>query len=260
MKLYQMELYKLLCRKICIIAGLVGIGWLVFYFFAVHMPSETGSFPYGKGWQVFVDIWQFGILICSVWVIFMAAPVFAEESQLRTKALLFTAEKGKHRDTGAKIAAVVSAALLAYLIVFLLAAGLVGIAYGFSGKEEAAGIVLGYSREGSSLRFASIGFVALVYWFLGLAAVLVTAAITLFASGLCKNTFYAVAAALIIYVMPVFLGGMGGVFYDIAMAQPAMAGVWLILFSVSNYENYMAVILAETVLLTAAGYWRYIRI
>lgn len=258
MSLYRMELYKLLHRKICVIAGLIGIGWLLFYFFAIHAPGEAGSIDYGKGWQVFMDIWQLAILTCSVWIILTAAPVFAEESQLRTKPLLFTAERGIRKDIRDKIAAVACAAFFSYLSVFLLVAGIVGSTFGFSGKEAAAGIVLGYAKEGSSLQSASIGFAALLYVFLGLAAVLGTGAITLLASGLCQNTFYAAALAFGIYVIPVFMGNLKGIFFKLAIAQPAIAGVWVALFEISkDYGTYLALTAVEIILLTAGGYWCY---
>lgn len=258
MSLYRMELYKLLHRKICVIAGLIGIGWLMFYFFAFHLQGEAGSIDYGKGWQVFMDIWQLAILTCCVWIILIAAPVFAEESQLRTKSLLFTTERGTRKDIEAKIAAVVCAAIFAYLSVFLFVAGIVGSTFGFSGGEAAAGTVLGYTKAGSSLQSASIGFAALLYLFHGMAAVLGAGAITLFASGLCKNTFYAVVVAFGIYVIPVFIGNLKGIFFKLAIMQPAIASVWFALFEISkDYGTYLALIVVEIILLTAGGYWRY---
>lgn len=229
--------------------------------YATDSEPAAIDFGYMSGFKVFMDLWQMTIVFVCIWVMLMAAPVFSEEKQLKTKALIFTSEKGKRSDTWAKTGAVIFIAVLAYLAVFLLIAVLVGSTYGFSGAETAAGIVLGYARLDSSLVFQPIWLVVLLYLLTGLGGVITTAAITLFASGLCKNTFHTIAAALSIYVLPAFLGALGKEFYHIAIIQPAMTGVWMILWQISEiYKIYIPFVLTEAVVFILAGCWRYVRI
>lgn len=116
---------------------------------------------YAKGWTVFLDMFQMAMIFASILVLTGISPVFAQERQIRTADLLFTARNGKETDTRAKIAASFTLAAFIYAVFAAAAFVPVKFAYGFAALLVlcAAAFCISAHSESSFHAFAVAGAV-----------------------------------------------------------------------------------------------------
>ena len=72
---------------------------------AAEVTGRDIAFDYTGGWAAFLDTLQLGMILGSILILIGVSPVFAEERQIKTSALLMTSTEGKEKDVRAKTAA-----------------------------------------------------------------------------------------------------------------------------------------------------------
>lgn len=109
----------------------------------VEVSGNEITLDYTKGWTVFFDTLQLGMILGSVLILVGVSPVFSEEYQNKMAALLFTSEEGKSKDIIAKIAASFTMTTIIYIVIVSCVFVCIGSVYGFTGKDCIIGTVLG---------------------------------------------------------------------------------------------------------------------
>lgn len=181
---------------------------------------------YYKGWQAFLIILPFGMILGSILVIFTISPLFAQENQMKMLPLLFTTEEGRGKDIIIKIASALTVSSGIWISIFLLDLVLCGIVYGFDGLACYNGMVVHYlfPLPEKLVPLPEYLFMVTLLCFLG---IMLVGAITMYISAHCKNTFYAVSMAAICWGAPLFIQTFTG-FYGIGRLT-ASAPVFLVM-------------------------------
>ena len=178
---------------------------------------------YAKGWTVFLDTFQMGMIFASVLILTGISPVFAQERQIRTVDLLFTGRNGKTVDMKAKIAAAFTLTALVHAV-FAAAAFLpVGLIYGFDGAECMTGTVVtgGALNSAYPATAEPVLYFAAVTVILSLIALLVLCSIALCVSAHSETSFHALAIAGCVWMAPLLVRIMfGGIGYFLMMGTP----------------------------------------
>lgn len=236
--------------------------------------GDPDSIPFGymKGWEVFVWVWQFGLLFFSSWIVIMVTPVFAEERQVRMKEILLTTEYGRRKDILARLGAVFTVAGTAYAGMLLLVVAVIGCTYGFSGGEIMAGLATGipyYPAQTGGLLLWPVWQLAGLYVCVGFISVLATTALTWLISAYSKSTFTTAAIALIVWTLPYLLSVFGGALYWlVAATQPI---IWIMyesmidliyrkVFHLPVFPYHFLVMTVQLLICMILGYKRNIRI
>ena len=159
---------------------------------------------YTKGWQVFVEMLQFGLILGSVLIIFSISTVFAEEEQIKMLPIIFTTEEGKRKDITAKIFAAFSLTVFVFLGIVLFDFILCGIVYGLNGYENLAGVVLGDKMLRVVYQQEFLEYL-LKLLLLNLQGLLLLCAVTLCVSAGCSSSFIAVIISAVCWGIPILL-------------------------------------------------------
>lgn len=197
---------------------------------------------YTTGWKVFFEVFQMGMVLASILVIFAVSVVFAEESQTKMLPLIFTTEEGKRRDVGAKIAAAFTLALVVYLGVLALDFLLCGLVFGLRGADCPIGIVMSNLNPDRPGTYMPAGSFLLVTLLLNLLAISLLCAITLCISAHVGNTFHAVAISAVCWGAPVLMRMFfGGFAYLFVSAMPIFLIMLNNTFELMIYNSMMLV-------------------
>lgn len=179
--------------------------------------ENNGSVPvlsYTKGWNVFVEMLQFGLVLGCVLVIYSVSTVFAEEGQTKMLPLIFTTEEGKRKDIRAKVLASYTLTLLIFVGIVLFDLVICSVVYGLDGFSNVTGIVLGEKmlRMGWQMKFPKYLSILLIF---GIQGLLFLCASALCVSAWYKNSFMAVVVSAVSWGIPVLfrmiLGGFSAI-------------------------------------------------
>lgn len=186
---------------------------------------------YAKGWTVFLDMFQMAMIFASILVLTGISPVFAQERQIRTADLLFTARNGKETDTRAKIAASFTLAAFIYAVFAAAAFVPVKFVYGFDGAACMTGTVVtgGAVNSAYPVTVKPVWYFTAAAMILGFAALLVLCAAAFCISAHSESSFHAFAVAGAVWMAPLLVRIMfGGAGYFLMMGTPlflVMTGV-----------------------------------
>ena len=143
------------------------------------------------------------MILGSVLILIGVSPVFAEERQNKTEALLLTSTEGRDGDVRAKTAAAFTLAVLVYLAVALFIFFAVGAVYGFSGADCMLGLVKGYYLNVSYTEtMTSVGGFAVLVLVLDFLALNTLCAVTICVSACFRTTFHAVVVSCAVWIGP----------------------------------------------------------
>ncbi|XCP86982.1 ABC transporter permease [Roseburia hominis] len=182
----------------------------------VDTPLQYG---YYEGWDIIIssfELLMFAILaICIV-----IAPVFADEYQTGTDAVILSAKYGKTKLTTAKITASLLFATLAFALNLIVACGLPLAAFGTEGWNlplQIANTTVPYSLTFLQATLISIGVIYLVL--LGMIG------LTLFLSSKMKSPYLVLIVLVPVLFIPMFLtpNGTTGVYNLILFLLPYRA-------------------------------------
>ena len=90
---------------------------------------------YVKGWRVFVELLQFGLVLDSIVVICSVSTVFAKEVQTKMLPLIFATEEGRRKAVYAKALAaflLTASVFIGIVLCISLFTGIICTAAGFS--------------------------------------------------------------------------------------------------------------------------------
>lgn len=170
---------------------------------AARITGEDILFDYTGGWAALLDTLQMGMILGSVLILIGVSPVFAEERQNKTEALLLTSTEGRDGDVRAKTAAAFTLAVLVYLAVALFIFFAVGAVYGFSGADCMLGLVKGYYLNVSYTEtMTSVGGFAVLVLVLDFLALNTLCAVTICVSACFRTTFHAVVVSCAVWIGP----------------------------------------------------------
>ena len=174
---------------------------------AAEVSGRNVILDYAKGWTVFADILQLGMILGSALVVTVVSPVFSEEQQSRMSALLFTSRGGREKDTFAKIMAAFTAAFFIYAVIVCFLSLTVGAVYGFGGGECMSGTVLisFHVDPASPVTAKTAGAVILLMLGLDLLALFTLCALTLCVSAHQKTAFHSVVLTFALWTAPLLL-------------------------------------------------------
>lgn len=160
---------------------------------------------YTKGWSVFFEVLQMGMVLGSILVILGVSVVFSDESQTGMLQIIFTTEKGKCQDIQAKIVASFTLAIGVYTVFLGTTLLLCGLVYGMDGSNVPIGLTEGMLYLDRSVSFISTIKFAVFAMVLDFIALLVLCSITLWASAHFGNSFHSVVLSLVCWAMPVLI-------------------------------------------------------
>lgn len=170
--------------------------------------GKTPYLAYTTGWKVFTEMFQFGLILGSIWIICGVSTIFAEESQTKMLPLIFSTEEGKRKDVTAKIFASFTFTISIFLWIVLVDFILCGTVYGFNGTQNIAWMVLsGYMRQ-PVLFPEYLGILS----GLGFQALVSLCMITLCVSAYQDSSFAAVIIAAVCWGLPVLVRMFSGGF------------------------------------------------
>lgn len=230
---------------------------------AAENSGKDLVFDYTKGWSVFLDTFQMGMILGSILILIGISPVFSEEYQTGMRDLLFTSVKGKRGDITAKTMASFILALIIYMTMTVCAVFCTGAVYGFQGGECMCGMLSALNgiypewevTMVSAARFA--GVVAVM----GGVGILVLCGIVLCVSAHSDTLFHAVCISALLWMAPVLIRMMcGGIGYIFA----AMTPLFLVMYGVLQewYKMLFLPFLVSSLILifcTADGWKTYQR-
>lgn len=171
--------------------------------------EKTGGdiiLEYSKGWEIFLDFIQIGLILGSILTISVVSPVFAGEGQTKMLPLLFTSINGKGKDTVAKIAAAFTVSLGIWLGIVAFDLILCGAVFGFDGGDCLIGttniIWLNPAKPSTMIKVRDFIVIVLLYSLLG---TLLLCAETICISAGFHSSFHAVVNAALCYGAPFLL-------------------------------------------------------
>lgn len=174
------------------------------------ITSQPDSFQltYYAGWENFTAMYHTEMILISVLLLCVLSPVFSHESQSRMKPLLFTTQEGPASDVSARIAASLTLSAVLWLLFTVLNLLLYGTVYGWDGLRCNAHLVTygfpSYPGHFDILQ-QPLGTYLLIVMLFALTALLELCAITLAISADCRSSFHSVLAAVLCWIIPVFL-------------------------------------------------------
>lgn len=156
------------------------------------------TFGYTEGWENLRESMMIYIGTLSILLIIIVSPVFTEEYTLRTAEVALTTKHGRQRDIWMKIGAALFVSALLYIVAVggMYAAFL--YTYGADGLNASAYMLVRLSN----LKSVAIWQFFLVYFLLGIAAVLLNTCITLAISATFRQGMITVITSLSVYLLP----------------------------------------------------------
>ena len=198
---------------------------------AAEAGGDKMILDYTKGWTVFFDTLQLGMILGSILILVGVSPVFSEEYQNKMAALLFTSEEGKSKDIMAKTAASFTMTTVIYIVIVSCVFVCIGSVYGFAGKDCMIGTVLGNALNPSNpAEMKTVSFFAALTLILDYLALLSLCAVTVCVSAHFKSLFHAVSVSCMIWLAPLLIRMMGGAGFILVAGTPLfmiMSGVLL---------------------------------
>ena len=218
---------------------------------AAEVTGKGIAFDYTGGWAALLDTLQLGMILGSILILIGVSPVFSEERQIKTAALLMTSREGKEKDVRAKTAAAFTLSVLIYAGIVLSVFLVVGIVYGFSGADCMLGLVKGYHLRVENVQnevtMISVGHFAGVQLILDFLALNSLCAFIVCVSAYFETTFHTVVISCVGWIAPLLLrilGGGGG--YVLLAGTPlflVMPGVLLDLYRILFIPAGVAVVI-----------------
>lgn len=211
--------------------------------------AKIGKIPYlayTKGWKVFVEMLQFGLILGSIMIICVISTIFAEESQTKMLSLIFSTKEGRRKDITAKVLASLTFTFFIFLCIILSNLILCWVVYGLEGADNISTMVLSDCRMQPVLFFKYL----IVLVSLNFQAILSLNAITVCVSAHQESSFGAVIIASVCWGLPVLIRiFFGGFLAIIVNAMP----VFLIMTEIVNDIYYMSEIIWGINLLLVIG-------
>ena len=163
-----------------------------------ELTGKEVVLEYSNGLNTFVDVWDLGMILGSIVILFTISIVFSNESQTKMLQLLFTTQEGRKKDIFAKIAAAFTIAVSVWLGILLLDLALCGIVYGWGGLDSFAGMttIERYISAASWKTTLTVGSSIAITLLRSLTGILLLCSITLWISASTGSTFHAVVAML----------------------------------------------------------------
>ena len=230
-----------------------------------NLTGEELCLAYTKGWRVFLDTLQLGMIHASVVIITGLSVVFAQEGQTGMLPLIFTARNGKEKDGGAKIAAAFTLTIIVYLITALLSFLLSVSVYGLDGKDIPLCIALSqefFFHPQISLSYVPVAEFAWMVLGWDLLALMLLCAIVLCVSAHYKSTFGAVTMAAVLWGMPILISMFGGILYFVSSCMPVFLIMTLCIYEVLSWGwggIMLMLIIPMFVICVEEGYRVYVR-
>lgn len=212
----------------------------------IEKSGKDIPLSYVKGWTVFFDMLQFGMVLGSILLLIGVSPIFAEERQKKMSALLLTSEEGRNGDIVAKILAAFTMASIIYSIIVISVFLMVGVIYGVEGMDCMIGIVLentlNPARAVTMKPVSQFLALTLLLDYLALASL---CAIVLCVSAYFETTFHAVTVSGIVWGTPLLIriifGGTGYIFMSGTPMFLIMKGIVLDWYHTIFFPIFIAV-------------------
>ena len=164
-------------------------------------------FGYVAGWKCLQEMWKQAIAYLNIWLIIMAAPIFSEEYNRKTAAILLTTKHGKAWGVWGKITAALSLGLICYVSVMALLFGLAAMLFGLDGLDASASMMLEAYLWQTFPESWTVAQFLLLLFFKSMASMLLNLCIMLFLSSKCQRTVSAVTAGAVLFLLPYFING-----------------------------------------------------
>ncbi|MGL5258763.1 MAG: ABC transporter permease [Lachnospiraceae bacterium] len=181
-----------------------------------EITGQDAALYYTKGWNVFFEVFQMGMVLGSILVILGVSVVFSDESQTGMLQIIFTTEEGKRKDIRAKIFASFTLTIGVYLAIVIVSLLLCNMVYGLDGANVPIGLIEEKLFLSNAVTFIPTIKYAMYTVMLALMALLVLCAITLWVSAHFANSFHSVVMSLVCWGLPVliriFIGGFAYLF------------------------------------------------
>lgn len=229
-----------------------------------RLQDVTGNeimLAYLKGWKVFFDLLQLGMVLASVLVVISISVVFAQEGQTKMLPLVFTTQEGKDKDVWAKIAAAFSLTIVVYSVTVLLCLGLCDGIFGLDGGECPMALLERLYMD-SSVGYMPVSSFAWITIGIDFLAMLLLCAMTICVSAHCRSNFSAVTAAAVVWCAPLLFALFGGMGYFFATCMPIFLSMKNMLYESITRGTMAAmlyVIAAVFVICMVEGYQVYRR-
>lgn len=227
-----------------------------------EITGQDASLFYTRGWSVFFEVLQMGMVLGSILVILAVSVVFSDESQTGMLQIIFTTEEGKRKDIRAKILASFTVTIAIYVAIVAITLLLCGMVYGMEGSNVPIGLTEGkmYLNNNVCL-MPNIKFV-IISIMLAFVALLVLCAITLWVSAHFRNSFHSVVMSLVCWGLPVFIRiFFGGLAYLFISGTPVFLIMNAIVWDISSIWfipiSFALVVFAVCVIM---GYQTYKRL
>lgn len=192
---------------------------------------------YTTGWNVFFKVFQMGMVLASILIIFAVSVVFADESQTKMLQLIFTTEEGKRVDIGAKIAAAFTLTTIVYLGILGLDFLLCGSVFGLDGADCPVSMIMAnqYLNAARPETYMPVSNFLIITLLLDFLAVSVLCAVTLCISSHFGNCFHAVGISAVCWGAPVLIRMLFSGF-----ANLFVSGMPVFLIMINNTLDMMA--------------------
>lgn len=177
-----------------------------------EITGQEISFFNTKGWSVFFEVFEMGMVLGSILVILGISVVFSDESQTGMLRIIFTTEEGKRKDIRAKIFAAFTITIGIYAAIAAISLLLCGMVYGMDGSNIPIGLTEEMLYLNDTVSFISTIKYATFTIILAFVAILVLCAMTVCVSAHFGNSFHSVVISLICWGLPVLIRIFGGGF------------------------------------------------
>lgn len=143
------------------------------------------------------------MILGSVLILIGVSPVFAEERQNKTAAIILTSAEGKEKGVRAKTAAAFTVSAMIYTGIVLYVFLGVRLVYGFSGGDCMLGLVKGYHLNAeNAVTMTAVGRFAGVELILDFLALNSLCALTVCVSAYFETTFHTVVISCTGWIAP----------------------------------------------------------
>lgn len=268
MRLYRMELFKVLSRKFTwIMSGL----WIISLFYMLLMENHAAGITVVElgqtaGYKRFVDLMQFFILYTEVWLIAILSPLYCEDKQKKTDVLILTSVKGKLSDFVARLGVAFTLAIGAFLFAVLLDYGTCHILYGYSDGGFILKNTYFIPEEYASI-FADTDIFSYIINYLlhAMSALFMLAGIMVWISTKCNTTTNSLVAVLMVFWCPIVFDGFfryGSIGYFLQTGQPItliMAKYRVLNWSMYGWHFLLAYFIAIVGIICGGKRWCHIK-
>lgn len=170
---------------------------------AAEITGMETTLDYTGGWAAFLDTLQLGMILGSVLILIGVSPVFVEERQNKTAAIILTSAEGKEKGVRAKTAAAFTVSAMIYTGIVLYVFLGVRLVYGFSGGDCMLGLVKGYHLNAeNAVTMTAVGRFAGVELILDFLALNSLCALTVCVSAYFETTFHTVVISCTGWIAP----------------------------------------------------------